>query len=95
MKNWVDYERMRIQDRSPAEPSEGIAVHESRDLGEWERQSTELRVSPEYRDRIKRFRQYFDEEMAAIGDETLAQELELLTTLAARPGNQTETQSTA
>jgi len=95
MKNWVDYERLRIQEQSPAEPSEGIAVHESRDLGEWERQSTDLRVSPEYRDRIEAFRQYFDEEMAAADDETLDQELDLLNTLATAPRNRTETETAA
>lgn len=47
-------------------------------LGEWERQSMQLQVSREYEKIFADFATYFEEEMDAIGDETLQQELDIL-----------------
>ncbi|MEZ4615504.1 MAG: hypothetical protein R2867_08315 [Caldilineaceae bacterium] len=50
-------------------------------LGEWERQSLPLQVSPPYRALFTQFRAYFTAEMAAVQDETLQQEVEVLAKL--------------
>ena len=47
-------------------------------LGEWERQSTSLRVSDPYKQSFTEFKAYFESEMAAIGDDTLSQEVDVL-----------------
>ena len=47
-------------------------------LGEWERQSLPLFVSPPYKEIFQQFSEYFLSEAEAIGDETLNQELEIL-----------------
>jgi len=60
-----------------------IEVPEDDDLGRREQQSTPLAVSPEYRDRFRRFAEHFEAEMAAVGDDALQQELDVLRTLAA------------
>ena len=44
----------------------------------WERQSTDLMVSREYRQKFIHFKQYFVEEMKIIGDSTLQQEVDIL-----------------
>jgi Ca-activated chloride channel family protein len=48
------------------------------ELGEWERQSVKLQVAPEYRKMFRDFTSYFREEMTAIGDDSLKQELDIL-----------------
>ncbi|WP_435348063.1 vWA domain-containing protein [Haloarchaeobius sp. HRN-SO-5] len=77
-RNWTV--AMRDDDGDP--PGDGIEVAEYDDLGRWERRSTDLRVSPAYADRFASFADYFESEMAAIGDGTLARELEVLELLA-------------
>jgi hypothetical protein len=52
------------------------------DLGEWERQSTDLTVSAAYRERFDTFDDHFAAEMETIGDEAFDQELEILEDLA-------------
>ncbi|GAI88547.1 unnamed protein product, partial [marine sediment metagenome] len=47
-------------------------------LGRWERQSIPLRVSEHYENLFTEFKVYFEQEMDAIGDDTLEQELEIL-----------------
>jgi len=47
-------------------------------LGEWERQSMRLTVSPEYRPILASFRNHFRQEARAIGDRALEKELDLL-----------------
>jgi Ca-activated chloride channel homolog len=47
-------------------------------LGEWERQSVKLHVSRDYKEVFEDFAKYFEEEMKAIGDDTLEQELDVL-----------------
>ena len=55
-------------------------------LGHWERQSVPLHVSDHYADAFSLFRPYFDAEAAAIGDDTLRQELDILAALIAHGG---------
>jgi len=79
LKNWAIDERAR--EGEPA--TEGIRVPPDEDeLGRWERQSTDLRVSREYRRRFEEFAEHFSREMDALGDETLEQELTILERLA-------------
>lgn len=47
-------------------------------LSRWERQSVSLRVSDHYEDLFKEFKDYFEDEMDAIGDDTLDQEVDLM-----------------
>ena len=56
------------------QPSDG----RGRQRGEHERESVPLFVSGQYADRFDRLREYLEGEMAAVGDETMEQELELL-----------------
>lgn len=55
-------------------------------LGHWERQSVPLHVSDHYVDAFSLFRPYFDAESAAIGDDTLRQELDILAALIGHGG---------
>ncbi|MFD1646950.1 vWA domain-containing protein [Haloarchaeobius litoreus] len=77
-RNWAV--AMREDDGEP--PADGIAPADYGDLGRWERQSTDLAVSPEYADRFESFAGYFEAEMAEIGDDTLERELAVLERLA-------------
>jgi len=84
MKNWMIYERS-YGDGSGDPPPEGAGIDVAPpedELGQWERQSTDLVVSPRYRERFASFADHFAAELEAIGDETLQQELEILETLA-------------
>jgi Ca-activated chloride channel family protein len=47
-------------------------------LGEWERQSTELVVSNQYQEQFKTFLAYFESEMAVLNDKDLEQEVTIL-----------------
>ena len=77
LRSWAIDERERDGEPRTA----GVRVPE-RDLGEWERQSTDLRVSSDYRERFDRFADHFESETAALGDDALSRELEILETLA-------------
>jgi len=78
LKNWTRYERDLID----GPPAEGIAPPpEADDPAPRERTSEDLRVTPPYVERIRRFREHFAAEREAIGDEDLQQELELLGTV--------------
>ncbi|WP_435153339.1 hypothetical protein [Haladaptatus sp. DFWS20] len=92
MQSWIRYERTRLAGEEVATPSDGIepassmssSLSESAaDLGEWERRSTDLQVSPTYAERIERFRHHFESGMAVVGDESLDRELSILTSLSA------------
>jgi hypothetical protein len=56
--------------------------------GQWERTSLPLTVSPSYTRIIHNFSQYFDDEMWAIGDESMEQELDILNKLVMIGGRQ-------
>ena len=51
-------------------------------LGEWERQSVELDVDSNYRKLFHEFSEYLEDEIEALGDEDLQQELDILEKLA-------------
>lgn len=87
MQNWIGYEQATLTDKDPETPDDGIEPVETRDLGTWERQSTDLRVSDTYQERIAQFGQHFEREMTAIGDGSLEQELEIIQTVASYEGN--------
>lgn len=91
--DWIVAERSSYQDELPVVrplrwPEIGIPVPPIwpyPNLGEWERRSAELFVSPKYRTLFEEFATYFEAEMKAIGDESLQQELDVLQRLASRP----------
>jgi len=72
LRNWMSHER-----------SGGVGVAaddaiESRDLGQWEQQSVELRVSDPYGERIAAFRPYFRQHAEALGTEQFEADLAVL-----------------
>ncbi|MFC7074229.1 VWA domain-containing protein [Halovenus rubra] len=77
-QNWIAYERGNIEGESPDAPEGGIESKENPYLGQWERQSEDLQVSPAYADRFATLVEYFESEIAAVGDESLQQELDIL-----------------
>jgi len=83
-QNWIAYERAKLDGDEPDHPEDGIESGENPRLGQWERQSTALQVSPVYADRFASFSDYFEEEIPVIGDESLQQELAILTALVER-----------
>jgi Ca-activated chloride channel family protein len=88
MKNWTTYER--DPELVAVEDGVGVPPDES-ELGEWERRSQRLVVSDRYRDRIGRFREHLASEQAAVGDDSLQRERDLLATVldAPAPGETT------
>ena len=83
IKNWIIDERDSIERNETVKPAvnavEGILPPV--ELGRWERQSIPLRVSEQYKALFSAFSVYFEDEMNAIGDDTLTQELDILDTL--------------
>ena len=83
VKNWINDERKNYNDPELFRPSVdkevGIIVP-PRDvqLGQWERQSAPLKVSSQYKALFAEFKNYFEKEMNAIGDDTLKQEITIL-----------------
>lgn len=85
MKNWINDEKESYTKQQPIKPAvnkiEGIVIppdFEEPQLGRWERRSTPLRVSQEYKDLIKEFKIYFESEMNVIGDNTLSKEITVM-----------------
>jgi len=80
LKNWMIDERRAAEKGGRIVPSVtltgGIVIPV--ELGEWERQSLPLIVSDPYPELFGRFRDYFQREAQAIGDETLSQEEAIL-----------------
>jgi Ca-activated chloride channel family protein len=93
LKNWIIDEREYANYSQPWNPSvdseQGIILPRriKPSLGQWERQSVPLTVSEAYRDLFKEFMDYFENEMNAIDDDTLDQELELLNHLSTYKGS--------
>lgn len=81
LKNWMIDEREHAHFSTPWEPKvddwNGIPVPPVT-LGRWEHQSLPLMVSGPYQELFKEFRNYFEQEMDAVQDDTLGQELEIL-----------------
>ena len=87
MKAWILDERATLANMTVDRPyygDDGIRAptYVAGTLGQWERQSAPVQVSDRHAGPISQFREYFEVEAAAIGDETLRQELEILTRLA-------------
>ncbi len=93
MKEWILDERMSYHDERPILrplilPEWGIPIPPpwpDVSLGQWERRSMALYVSPKYRQRMTQFAEHVAAEMGEIGDETLQQELDVLKRLTRRP----------
>ncbi|WP_458206330.1 vWA domain-containing protein [Haladaptatus sp. NG-SE-30] len=82
MQNWIRYERAQLAGENVETPGDGVEpASTASDLGEWERRSTDLQVSPTYADRIDRFERHFESEMGVIGDDSLKRELAILQSL--------------
>lgn len=84
MKNWIiderSYEKWGRSITPHIDSESGIAAPEPTrpSLGRWERKSSPLRVSGEYRDLFREFRAHFESEMDFIDDDALNQELVIL-----------------
>ncbi|WP_265111993.1 vWA domain-containing protein [Halosolutus halophilus] len=81
MENWIDHERASLAGDDPEAPDGGLERTDAPDLGEWERQSADLQVTPPYAERIDAFRDHFAAEADAIGDDSLERELETMATI--------------
>jgi Ca-activated chloride channel family protein len=82
MKNWLIDEYQYAHYSRPWEPSiredTGITIPIETNFSQWERQSLPLRVTEQYKYIFRNFLEYFEDEMNAIRDYTLEQELEIL-----------------
>jgi Ca-activated chloride channel homolog len=85
LQNWMVDERSHAAWSRPWDPriseDTGIVVLPDPNLGQWERQSLPLMVSDPYRRIFSNFSGYFENEMNAIGDVTLDQEIGILNKL--------------
>jgi Ca-activated chloride channel family protein len=85
LKNWIIDERDHVRYSDPWEPcideDTGIIIPPEDGLGQWERQSLPLTVSSPYKRIFRDFREYLKDEMDAIQDYTLDQEVDILNTL--------------
>ncbi len=68
LKNWLKYER----NKDGGKPQRH---------GKWERESVKLNIGEEWKAKMSRFQRYFRKEMKAIGDETMSQEIDVLSLL--------------
>ncbi len=82
IRAWINDARASYQKPEPVTPcinkETGIVDYCPIQFGKWERQSIPLQVSDAYEDLFKEFKIYFEEEMSAIGDETLEQEIDIM-----------------
>lgn len=82
IKNWINDERKGLEAQTKVVSSineqTGISIPLEPELNKWERQSVYLHVSEQYRKIFTDFSVYFEEEVKAIDDPSLVQELELL-----------------
>ena len=87
LKSWMIAER-EGDETAPVSAEEGIEPPADEDDNDdrWEQQSTPLTVSATYRQHFDRFAAYFQDEMAALGDDRLGQELDVLQKLASFEG---------
>ena len=86
LKSWIHDERASLAGAPPLRPPYPDVIytpeHPLWPLGQWERQSVPLHVSERYAGLFAEFREHFESEMAILGDDSLAQEIEMLDTLA-------------
>ena len=85
MKNWLideyQYANYNRSWEASIREDTGITIPFDTGFSQWERQSVSLRVSTPYHWIFEVFREYFEDEMNAIRDYTMEQELEILDTL--------------
>jgi Ca-activated chloride channel family protein len=85
LKNWMIDERQHVQYSAPwnstIDEDTGIVIPPETGLSQWERQSLPLIVSAPYGWIFEEFAEYFEDEMNAIQDYTLEQELQILDSL--------------
>jgi Ca-activated chloride channel homolog len=85
LKNWTIDERQHVQYSSPwdstIDEDTGIIIPPETGLGQWERQSLPLTISAPYGRIFAKFGKYFEDEMNAIQDYSLEQELNILFSL--------------
>lgn len=91
MKHWIVHERAQANTTVPDEAvnaatAPGIEPYGNWSLNQWEQQSVPLTVGPEYERRIMSFRSYYQDEMEAIGDEELDQELDMMDLILSQAG---------
>ena len=84
LKNWMIDERGHMHYSKPWDPCigewSGITIP-NENVGQWERTSLPLYVSPWYRSIFSDFSRYFEGELEVIGDSTLNQEMRILDAL--------------
>ena len=90
LRNWINDTRGRATGDDEwlypnITPETGIQLPRTTHLGEWERQSLPLQVSPQYRALFAQFKGYFGAELNALEDPTLQQELTILEWLTTQP----------
>ncbi len=82
LKTWMIDEREHAHYSRPWEPiideETGICIPPHRLLNQWERQSLPLTIAEPYKKLFGLFYRYFDDEIDAIGDNNLRQELAIL-----------------
>lgn len=83
IKDWIADERSSADSDYRVSVEDGITVLREKDstLGQWERQSSPLKVSQHYGDVFRAFKDYFVVESQAIGDKDLDQEVEVMNSL--------------
>jgi Ca-activated chloride channel family protein len=79
--NWLAYEWATITDEEFETPEGGIEHREAVGMSQWERQSEDLRVSTPFPDRFETYAEYFEEEIEALGDDAMYEELQLIYSL--------------
>jgi len=86
LKNWIMYEKSNnnvflVDDDTGINDFNYTDEEIMQVLSRWERQSTDLVVSEKYKESFESFKEYLEEEMNAINDKTLKQEIDLLNEL--------------
>ncbi len=83
LRNWINDERGQAAglddwNYPSVNTDQGIRLPQNPALGQWERQSMPLQISPTYRALFAQFHGYFMTEMGVVQDETLRQEVGIL-----------------
>ncbi len=85
LNNWLIDARQHVQYRgswiSSIREDTGIVIPVVSNVSQWERQSLPLAVSEPYRKIFRDFSRYFEDEMNAVNDDSLNQELRILNSL--------------
>ena len=89
MHDWLRYESQPVATSLSNYRRGGIPILEDPiDLSPWERTSQPLRLSEQFRSQLTVLRDYIEGEISAIGDDSLAREVELIDSiLKSSPGN--------